>query len=110
MTRNCDNIQTKELIEMIAAIVIAIVVLAILLWAVVSYNSFIKLANKAEEADAGIDAELKKRYDLVPNLVETVKGYAAHESSTLEAVITARNNAVNAEPARQRKTPSAVPP
>ena len=97
MTRNCDNIQTKELIEMIAAIVIAIVVLAILLWAVVSYNSFIKLANKAEEADAGIDAELKKRYDLVPNLVETVKGYAAHESSTLEAVITARNNAVNAE-------------
>ena len=82
---------------MIAAIVIAIVVLAILLWAVVSYNSFIKLANKAEEADAGIDAELKKRYDLVPNLVETVKGYARHESQTLESVIAARNAALNAK-------------
>ena len=82
---------------MIAAIVIAIIVLALLLWAVVAYNSFVKLSNKAEEADAGIDAELKKRYDLVPNLVETVKGYAAHESSTLEAVISARNEAVTAE-------------
>ena len=83
--------------NMIAAIVIAIIVLALLLWAVVAYNSFVKLSNKAEEADAGIDAELKKRYDLVPNLVETVKGYAAHESSTLEAVISARNEAATAE-------------
>ena len=82
---------------MIAAIVIAIVVLAILLWAVVSYNSFIKLANKAEEADAGIDAELKKRYDLVPNLVETVKGYAAHEKETLDAVVSARSKATQAQ-------------
>ena len=82
---------------MIAAIIIAIIILALLLWAVVSYNSFIRLTNKADEADAGIDAELKKRYDLVPNLVETVKGYAAHESSTLDAVIQARNSAVSAE-------------
>ena len=52
--------------------------------------------NQIEEAGAAIDAELKKRYDLVPNLVETVKGYAAHEKGTLEAVIQARNSAVAA--------------
>ncbi len=79
-----------------AWIIVGIVILAVLLWAVAAYNSLIRLRNKADEADAGIDAELKKRYDLVPNLVETVKGYASHEKETLDSVIRARNSAVNA--------------
>ena len=61
-----------------------------------TYNKLVRAKNQIEEAGAAIDAELKKRYDLVPNLVETVKGYAAHEKGTLEAVIQARNSAVAA--------------
>jgi LemA protein len=65
----------------------------ILLWVVGIYNGLVKRRNTAEEAWSDIDTELKRRYDLVPNLVETVKGYAAHEKSTLEAVVQARNAA-----------------
>lgn len=61
------------------------------------YNIFVSLKNSIEEALATMDVYLKKRYDLIPNLVETVKGYAKHESETLEKVITARNIAVNAK-------------
>jgi LemA protein len=64
---------------------------------VVMYNGLIGLRNKVEEGWRQIDVELKRRHDLIPNLVETVKGYAAHEQSTLEAVITARNQAVAAQ-------------
>ncbi len=76
-------------------IVIAIIALLVLYFISV-YNKIVALRNQAEESNAGIDAHLKQRYDLIPNLVETVKGYAKHESSTLEAVITARNSAMNA--------------
>lgn len=80
---------------MIAIIVVGIIV--ILAGALIGmYNSMVKGRNKAEEAVAGIDAHLTKRYDLIPNLVETVKGYAKHESGTLEAVIAARNTAMTA--------------
>ena len=58
-----------------------------------TYNKLVRAKNQIEEAGAAIDAELKKRYDLVPNLVETVKGYAKHEQETLEGVIEARANA-----------------
>lgn len=61
------------------------------------FNSLIKLKNKCEEAFADIDTQLKRRYDLIPNLVETVKGYASHESGTLEKVVQARNTAMNAQ-------------
>lgn len=81
---------------MIALIVIAVIVILVLLYGISVYNSFIRLRNQAEEAEAGIDAHLKQRYDLIPNLVETVKGYAKHESGTLEAVIKARNSAMQA--------------
>ena len=64
--------------------------------AVVSYNGLIRLKNRIEAAWAQIDVQLKRRYDLIPNLVETVKGYAAHERETLDAVITARNRAMSA--------------
>ena len=60
------------------------------------YNRLVRLRNQSESAWADIDVQLKRRYDLIPNLVETVKGYASHESETLEAVITARNRAMQA--------------
>jgi LemA protein len=66
------------------------------LWIVVTNNSFIKSRNKVDEAWSGIDVQLKRRHDLVPNLVETVKGYAAHESATLAAVTQARSAAMSA--------------
>lgn len=71
-----------------------IAVLAIII--IVMYNGFIRLKNNCEEAFATMDVYLKKRYDLIPNLVETVKGYASHEKETLERVISARNMAQGA--------------
>lgn len=68
----------------------------------VMYNRLVRLRNQAEGAWADIDVQLKRRYDLIPNLVETVKGYASHEKDTLEAVINARNRAMSASgPAEQ---------
>ena len=79
-----------------AFIIIAAVILILVIWFISGYNGFIALRNKVEEAFATMDVYLKKRYDLIPNLVETVKGYASHESKTLEACIQARNMAMNA--------------
>ena len=79
---------------MVIAIVIAVVVILLLL-VVSTYNACVRLKNQGEEAYAQIDAHLKQRYDLVPNLVETVKGYAKHEQGTLTAVIEARSKAMN---------------
>ena len=76
-------------------IIIAIIVL-IIIYAFALYNSFVKLNNKVKEAFSTMDVYLKKRYDLIPNLVETVKGYAKHESETLEKVVAARNMAQSA--------------
>ncbi|MBX9456712.1 MAG: LemA family protein [Rhizobium sp.] len=73
--------------------VIVLVVAAIALFGVVLYNSLVKSRQMAEEAWSGIDVQLKRRADLIPNLIETVKGYAAHEKSTLEEVIELRNRA-----------------
>ena len=73
-------------ISMIILIVIAIIVLLIIIMFIGAYNSFVKLRNNVEEAFATMDVYMKKRFDLIPNLVETVKGYAAHESGTLEKV------------------------
>jgi LemA protein len=71
-------------------------------WVVVTYNRLVALRNQAEQAWSGIDVQLTRRHDLIPNLVETVKGYAAHERETLESVIQARNAAVSATgPAEQ---------
>ena len=69
----------------------------IIIWVIASYNGFVKLKNSIEEAFSTMDVYLKKRYDLIPNLVETVKGYASHEKDTLERVIQARNMAVSAK-------------
>ena len=87
---------------MTALIIVIAVVAIIAIYLMTTYNSFVKLRNQAEEAGAGIDVHLKERYDLIPNLVETVKGYAKHESSTLEAVIKARNSAMSASTLEKR--------
>lgn len=75
-------------------VMILFVILA--LYIISTYNKFVTLKNQGEEAVSQIDAHLKQRYDLIPNLVETVKGYAKHESGTLEAVIKARNAGLGA--------------
>lgn len=79
-------------------LIIFFIVLGILvLWLVFAYNSFIRLINRAKEAWADIDVQLKRRYDLIPNLIETVKGYASHEKELLENVTKARADAISAE-------------
>jgi LemA protein len=80
----------------LALIIILVIVVLVGLYAVFSYNGLISLRNRIENAWAQIDVQLKRRYDLIPNLVETVKGYASHERETLDAVIEARNAGMNA--------------
>lgn len=84
------------IIGIAAAAVAVLIVVIIVCWAIGARNNFVKMKNGCEEAFSTIDVYLKKRYDLIPNLVETVKGYAKHESETLERVINARNRAVSA--------------
>lgn len=81
---------------MTGLIIVAVIALLILFWAVGAYNRLVSLRNQFRNAFAQIDVQLKRRYDLIPNLVETAKGYMKHERETLEAVITARNQAVTA--------------
>ena len=76
-------------------IVLAIVV-AVIAWVVAIYNGLVALRNRFKNGFAQIDVQLKRRYDLIPNLVETAKGYIKHERETLEAVIKARNSAMGA--------------
>jgi LemA protein len=80
-----------------AAIIFLGALALVAVWAVAAYNAIVKSRNKVDEAWSGIDVQLKRRHDLVPNLVETVKGYAAHERETLESVTAARQEAVAAE-------------
>jgi LemA protein len=75
--------------------ILAVVVL-IVIWVIFSYNGFITKVNRAKEAWADIDVQLKRRYDLIPNLVDTVKGYATHESQTFDKVTQARATAMGA--------------
>ena len=82
---------------MIALIVIGAIVLLILLFLGTTYNSLVSLRNKVKDQWSQIDVLLKRRTDLIPNLVETVKGYAKHESETLENVIATRNKVVDAK-------------
>src|ERR1700748_3784050 len=79
---------------LVVIIVVAVVVIGLLLWALTAYNRLIRQRNQVRASWAQIDVQLKRRYDLIPNLVETVRGYAAHERGTLDAVVAARNSAV----------------
>ena len=91
----------------IAAIVVGVLAIILILWYVSTRNKFVALKNKVEEAWASIDVYLKKRFDLIPNLVETVKGYAKHESETLEKVVAARNLAAGAKTAEEKMAAAA---
>lgn len=81
---------------MIILIVFIVVIALILLYLVNTYNTLVNLRNKVKDQWSQVDVLLKRRADLIPNVVETVKGYAGHEKETLEAVVNARNKAVNA--------------
>ena len=82
--------------------IIFLIVAVVVVWLIVSYNGFVKLRNKTEEAFSTMDVSLKKRYDLIPNYVETVKGYVKHESETLQGVVEARNMAMTASTTEER--------
>ncbi len=84
------------LILLVLGGLVCLVAVLVVGWALAAYNRLIRQRNQVDAAWAQIDVQLKRRYDLIPNLVETVKGYAAHERGTLDAVIHARNSAVNA--------------
>lgn len=72
-------------------IIILVIVVLLVLWVIGTYNSLVSLRNRVKDQWAQIDVQLKRRFDLIPNLLETVKGYAKHEKDTLEAVVNARN-------------------
>jgi LemA protein len=78
------------------------VIVVVILWAISVYNGLVAMRQRTNQAFADIDVQLKQRHDLIPNLVETVKGYAAHESGTLEAVVRARQAAVAAPTVEQK--------
>src|ERR1700690_2503671 len=83
-----------DIIYIIIAVVVVLVV-----WAIVVFNHFVTLTNRVKEAWSDIDVQFKRRYEIIPNLVETVKGYAAHEANTLQNVTEMRTRAMNAAPA-----------
>ena len=85
-----------------STLIVLAVIVVLVLWAISVYNGLIAMRQRVNQAFADVDVQLRQRHDLVPNLVETVKGYAAHERGTLEEVVKARNAAVAAQgPAQQ---------
>ena len=89
-------LSTGAIVGIVIGCVALLIVIIIICWAISARNAFVRMENQYEEAFHNIDIYLKKRYDLIPNLVETVKGYAKHESGTLESVVAARSKAQNA--------------
>jgi LemA protein len=85
-----------------SALIVLVVIVVLIVWAIATYNGLVAMRQRVNQAFADVDVQLKQRHDLVPNLVETVKGYAAHERGTLDEVVKARNAAVAAQgPAQQ---------
>src|ERR1700734_3900370 len=85
-----------------STLIILAVIVVVVLWAIATYNGLVSMRQRVNQAFADIDVQLRQRHDLIPNLVETVKGYAAHERGTLDEVVKARNAAASAQgPAQQ---------
>lgn len=83
--------------------IILAVVVVLVLWLVAAFNSLVRSRNRVKESWSDIDVQLKRRYDLIPNLVETVKGYASHEKEALESVINARTAAMGAKTVKEHE-------
>lgn len=96
MKQNFLALSAGAIAGIVVAAVVAVLLIALVAWYISCGNRFVRLINRIDEAWATIDVSLKKRHDLIPNLVNTVKGYAQHESGTLEAVVSARNMALSA--------------
>jgi LemA protein len=79
---------------MVTLVVVLVILLAIVFWLINMYNNLVNLRNRVRNGFSQIDVQLTRRYDLIPNLIEAVKGYMSHERGTLEAVVNARNSAV----------------
>ena len=88
--------------EIIAGVVLLIIIIAIAIWYIKTHNAFVVLDSQTDEAFSTIDVYLKKRFDLIPNIVETVKGYAKHESETFIKVTEARSKAVSASTPQEK--------
>jgi LemA protein len=86
----------------IVVAVVLVVLVLLVIFAIITFNRLVTLRNRVDSAWAQIDVQLKRRHDLIPNLVETVKGYAAHERETLERVVQARNMAMSAQGPQER--------
>lgn len=82
---------------MTGGLILILILALVVIWAIALYNKFIRLRTRSDEAWSDIDVQLKRRYDLIPNLIETVKGYASHESGTLQKVTEARTKAMGAQ-------------
>ena len=93
---NLLAIGTGALVGIIAAVIVLLIVIAVIVWYIKTHNAFVTLDAQTDEAFSTIDVYLKKRYDLIPNIVETVKGYAKHESETFIKVTEARSMAASA--------------
>jgi LemA protein len=87
-----------------STLIVLAVIVVLVLWIIATYNGLVSMRQRVSQAFADIDVQLRQRHDLIPNLVETVKGYAAHERGTLEEVIKARNAAVAAQGTPQQAT------
>jgi LemA protein len=87
---------SNNIVALVIGGLVCLVLVLIVGWALAAYNRLVRQRNQVDASWAQIDVQLKRRYDLIPNLVETVKGYAAHERGTLDAVVQARNSAVAA--------------
>ncbi len=86
----------------IVLIALLVVIAVVALWFIVAYNRFVKARNMMREAWSGIEVQLKRRYDLIPNLIETVKGYMGHERALIEKVTDLRSRAMTAETVREK--------
>ncbi len=96
--------------SVVAALIVGVVTAIPVIWLIAIYNRFVRLRQFIRDSWAGIDVELKRRYDLIPNLVETVKAYASHEKETLENVVRLRNQAAasNGSPQSQSRDEQAL--